>query len=521
MIKTENKNLLKNLKLILILSLTITFLHNFRLFAQNEIIPKSNYYLDSISIYHLKDTDSLLVLNNLKQVNTLGLYDFLEIVKYYHPISKSSKLINTLAENNLLKAKGGFDPKLFSYYEGKTFDKKNYFDISNSGISIPTYPGLDIKLGVETARGQFVDGQNTVPPNGLAYLGVTMPVGQGLFIDKRRNDLLKAELMTEAAEFDRQNAVNELLIDALYSYFDWIKSWKIIKVLEKAKNNALVRHRGIVQNYLVGDEPAIDTVETFIQFQTLELNYLNSINTYQNAILDLNNYLWFEDKPIVINFETIPDTTIHQDQVLDKEFLNYFNQIAGTNKDSLIVNHPEIMQYNYKIKSLNLDLELYEDRLKPQLNLKYNVLNEYLDWDGLNTQVGYLRNNYKAGLEFNFPIFLRKERGDIDATETKIKESELSLTNKILNLKNKITQELNNLQILKQNFVLSQQIRDNYGKLLNAEEVKFGLGESSIFLINSREIKLLESELKLIESDIKSALQYFKYLYVNGILYQL
>jgi hypothetical protein len=146
MIKTENKNLLKNLKLILILSLTITFLHNFRLFAQNEIIPKSNYYLDSISIYHLKDTDSLLVLNNLKQVNTLGLYDFLEIVKYYHPISKSSKLINTLAENNLLKAKGGFDPKLFSYYEGKAFDKKNYFDISNSGISIPTYPGLDIKV---------------------------------------------------------------------------------------------------------------------------------------------------------------------------------------------------------------------------------------------------------------------------------------------------------------------------------------------------------------------------------------
>lgn len=475
----------------------------------------------TLNFYHINDADSLLFLSHLKKDNTLSLYDFLEIVKFNHPISKSAKLINQLAENNLLKAKGGFDPKLFSYYDGKAFDNKNYYDFTKSGVSIPTYPGIDIKAGVETARGLFVDGENKLPPNGLAFLGITLPVGQGLFIDKRRTDLLKSELLLEAAEFDRQIAVNELYNDALYSYFEWIKAWKVKNVLEKAKDNALVRHKGIVQNYIVGDEPAIDTVETFIQFQTLELNYLNSINSYQNAILNLNNYLWYEDQPILLNQDILPDTTLHQDKVLDDKFLDFFGQLIQIDRDSILVNHPEVMSTRYKIKSLNLDLDLYNDRLKPQLNLTYNVINEYLDWDGLNQDIGYLRNNYKAGIEFNFPIFLRKERGDIDATETKIQETEFNLNNKIITLKNKISQELNNLNILRQNFTYSQQIRNNYRTLLNAEEVKFGLGESSIFLINSREIKYLESEIKLIETDFKTALQYFKYLYVNGILYQL
>lgn len=483
-------------------------------------LDKNNYdhYFDKLNL-HLKDS-SKLYKNYTKKYN-LNLIDYIKIVKSNHPIAKNTKLINTLAENNLLKANGSFDPKLFSNYESKAFDKKNYFNITNSGISVPTYPGIDIKAGVETSNGLFAGDQNTLPPNGLAFLGVTLPVGQGLFIDKRRADVNKAELLLEAAEFERQVALNDLYNEALYAYFDWIKTWKTTKVLEQAKENALVRHKGIVQNFFAGDEPAIDTVETFIQFQTLELNFINSVNSYYNSILNLNNFLWFDDQPIFINPDIIPDTTIHQNQVLDSNFINNFYDIVDFDKDSLIRNHPEVKNTEYKIKTLNVELELFNDRLKPTLNLTYNIINEYLDWDGLREDVGYLRNNYKGGIEFNFPIFLRKERGDIEATETKIKDNEFNLQNKIINLKNKIEQEFNNLQMLRQNYQYSFQIRDNYKKLLSAEEVKFDLGESSIFLINSREIKFLESEIKLIESDVKAALQYFKYLYVNGILYRL
>ena len=50
---------------------------------------------------------------------------------------------------------------------------------------------------------------------------------------------------------------------------------------------------------------------------------------------------------------------------------------------------------------------------------------------------------------------------------------------------------------------------ENYKKLFNSEEILFKNGESSLFLINSREAKVLETEKKLIELKTK----YFKTLY--------
>ena len=46
---------------------------------------------------------------------------------------------------------------------------------------------------------------------------------------------------------------------------------------------------------------------------------------------------------------------------------------------------------------------------------------------------------------------------------------------------------------------LTFQIVKDYAVLLNAEERKFFLGESSLFLVNSRESKLIDAKLKAIE----------------------
>jgi hypothetical protein len=44
---------------------------------------------------------------------------------------------------------------------------------------------------------------------------------------------------------------------------------------------------------------------------------------------------------------------------------------------------------------------------------------------------------------------------------------------------------------------------DNYTALLSAEERKFGFGESSLFLINTRESKLIDAKLKQNEVENK------------------
>jgi len=68
--------------------------------------------------------------------------------------------------------------------------------------------------------------------------------------------------------------------------------------------------------------------------------------------------------------------------------------------------------------------------------------------------------------------------------------AEVSIRNKIQAL----YLELNSYDT--QNTLIADMVM-NYRTLVEAEERKFGFGESSLFLVNSREGKLLEAELKL------------------------
>jgi len=63
-----------------------------------------------------------------------------------------------------------------------------------------------------------------------------------------------------------------------------------------------------------------------------------------------------------------------------------------------------------------------------------------------------------------------------------------------------------------QNDLIFNIVRD-YKTLLRAEERKFSFGESSLFLINSRESKLIDSELK--QNEVQK-----KYLSAKAKLFQ-
>ena len=53
-------------------------------------------------------------------------------------------------------------------------------------------------------------------------------------------------------------------------------------------------------------------------------------------------------------------------------------------------------------------------------------------------------------------------------------------------------------------------------QMLAAEKIKFEHGESSLFLLNTREAKLLETELKLAEYRLKFIKNYFEFVYLKG-----
>lgn len=152
----------------------------------------------------------------------------------------------------------------------------------------------------------------------------------------------------------------------------------------------------------------------------------------------------------------------------------------------------------------------------PNLKLDYNFLN------AANT-VGDIgspdfNSNYKVGLGFEYPLFLRKERGDIKVAKFKISDAQYDLTVQSRMLENKIKASGNELQSL---LVISRQQQlmvNNYVLLRNGEQERFNNGESSLLFINIRERSLIDAQIKLYEIQTKTALTKEKLLWNAGTL---
>jgi outer membrane protein TolC len=100
-------------------------------------------------------------------------------------------------------------------------------------------------------------------------------------------------------------------------------------------------------------------------------------------------------------------------------------------------------------------------------------------------------------LTFSTSTLFRSERGDVQLAKIKIENTQLQLEQKIQDLNNKLQQYINECNQSVQQIALYQDMVKNYAQLLALENARFNLGESSLFLINSRELKYIEAQVKM------------------------
>jgi outer membrane protein TolC len=423
----------------------------------------------------------------------MSLDEYLGYVKTFHPIVKQANLIINESEAKLLKSRGAFDPKLEVDYDRKKFKNTEYYDKLNATFKIPTWYGVEFKANFEENTGEFLNPELNVPIDGLYSAGVSVSLARGFLMNERMAMLKQAKLFTQQAQADQQLLVNQILYEASIAYFKWLKSYRNQEVFNSFLSNAQLRFDGIKKSYQAGDRAAIDTLEARLTLNNRKLDLEKARIKFVKTSLELSNFLWLDnDTPVELRPSIQPDLTTFEriDDIL--------NVTGFDNEDFDVDAHPKIQSLNLKYESLLINRRLKQNNLLPQIDLQYNFLTQTPDETGtFNTQ------NYKAGLNISFPLFLRKERGDLRLAKLKLQDIEFERTATRVNLKNKIdavTQEIESYQLQNQ---LTEELVDDYEVMLRAEERKFFLGESSLFLVNSREAKLIENLLKAIDLENK------------------
>ncbi len=435
----------------------------------------------------------LMCFNGFAQesLTTLTLEEYLGYVKKYHPVVKQTQLLVSEGEAKLLKSRGAFDPKIEVDFDRKKFSETTYYNKLNTTFKLPTWYGVELKANFENNDGTYLNPELQTPDDGLYSAGVSVSLAKGLFMNERMATLKQAKLFTQQAQANQQLLVNDVIYNALVTYYNWLKNYQSLKTYEGYTQNAKTRLDIIKKSYLAGDKPAIDTLEASINLKNRMVDLEKAKIGYIKSKLELSNYLWIDNNiPLELEEAIIPDlnTISIIDQVLNSSLLK---------SDAIdITNHPKLKALQVKKDILTIDKKLKTNNLLPTVNLQYNFLTtDYDNLNSLNTA------NYKSGLQINFPLFLRKERGDLKLAQIKLQDINFELATTEVTLKNKINSNLQEIESYNNQHIILLDLVEDYKALIQGEERKFEIGEGSLFLVNYREVKLIENELKRIDAE--------------------
>jgi outer membrane protein TolC len=450
----------------------------------------------SILIFGLALSASSFCQDKINDTQILSPDDFIAIVKAFHPIIKQADINIKKASAEITIARGGFDPSLYLNSEQKTFDGKNYYQYTNPELKIPTWYGIEVKAGLENNGGQFLNSEST--GGQTSYLGISVPLAKNLVMDKRRAVLQQAKIFKTLSEAERLNTLNELLYDAYSAYWNWVKEYQVYNVITNTIKVNEARYNLVKIGYRQGDRPAIDTVEALVQLQTFQYMQSESLVKLQNAGIELSNYLWLPNSTFYQLNLSVKPASLWDEQSIESLPVSVLDELLYAAK----LTHPKLRMFNFKLDMLEIERKLKFQSLLPMVNVKTNLLNKGYNVFK-NGSANFYENNYKFGIDIGMPLRLSEGRGGYKLAKLKIQETNYAQVLQQQSIENKIRFYYNEIIGLRQQIKIYENAYLNYQTLFRGEDTRFKAGESSLFLLNSRENKVLEALQKLVELKTK------------------
>ena len=429
-----------------------------------------------------------------------------------HPALRVANLSVEKGEQELTKARGAFDPKISATHQNKFFKSTEYYNQTYIGVDVPLRAPLMLKSSFENANGTYVSPEETTPNGGLLNAGIAVPLGQGLITDKGRTEMRQAEAYQRYSVIEQNRLIQDLRYEAYRQYWEWWMGGKVLDINREWVSIAEQRLADTKNRFLAGDIASVDTLETAIQVQNRKQKYQSAEAKWAKESLDLTSQLWQENELNFVPIESIKNTVPQKEISFDEALMNV--NVLSDRTNSVSTTNPQLLKFIPMLEQLRAEERWKKEQMKPVVNLQYNALNQATSpADDMLTM-----NNYKWGAQLSWPIFMRKAKGDLGLTRVKIEELELEALQKTTVIRNKALASIRQLELLRLQLANVSGNVNNMQRLLDAEREKFNSGESSVFLINTREQQLFDLRVQETEISTQLKLQEIEILYLLGTL---
>ena len=409
-----------------------------------------------------------------------------------HPLAIAARAVERRGTAELLSARGAYDPNLQADFERKQYIKSTYFEYVDAGVEWQSPYAFKLEGGRQWAEGININPERTLPTDGQAYLAIKLPLLQGLLTDKYRVGVRRGEVSVDLNRAAADIIRNELRYDLAVRYAEWAYADLVERITRQTEDLIRTRLDATRELYVQGDKPAVDTLEALISLANQQLASQAANVSVLVARQNLRAIYW-----------TLPEGARPDYAVLDPDL---------PLDTAVVARHPELRTLRADFADLELQRRLYREYLKPRLDVSYSVLGDGFDLtpaDGGETQGQLLTSAYKIGATFRYPLFNRRARGQLQSVDIKQAETGAKLESKRQELNLKAEANVQAAIALERQLSQLDKLVDQTERLLQAERELFSLGESTQFLLNSRE----QSYQKALTTRAKAQLSYAKAIY--------
>lgn len=437
-------------------------------------------------------SDSIFAVPDTAHSFTLG--DFYKIMIQNHPVARQAAMLSDAAKQEIRLARGNFDPRLESQFDLKQYNNTTYYQLFNSSLKLPTQSPISPIAGVQHNEGKYLNPENYIDEGSnfnQTYLGFLIPLGRGLLTDERRIAIKQAEVFGDLMEAEQIKIINKLLLDAAKDYWQWYYSYYNYRAALNTTKIGEEIFRRVKLNFEGGEASPTDTVQAKITLLERQVSQQEAFAEWKNSTLKVSTYLWdslVNPVDLPMKFAPVADPSTG---VLSQKSLEELTNNAR-------ISHPELQKLDLKLQQLELDKRLAREYMKPKLDVTYYLLNQPFNPVEHAPSIN-LTDNYKLGVDFAIPLFLRKERAKLSQIKLKLASTNYERDLATRQIMNDINTAYNSL--LSNGLIVQQQTSmvENYFRLMNAELINLDNGESDLFKINVQQEKLFQAQSKLIK----------------------
>jgi outer membrane protein TolC len=430
--------------------------------------------------------------------DSLSIEKFLDLVLQANPASRSAEFEDDAARASIRNALGGFDPSLNVDYTYKTKSEVPTIDFLNAGIEIPfaTYFGPKFISKYKRGIGSSV---NPIDRTNELGLGLKLPVFQGIFTDKRRATLAKANFRSDLAIANQRDIQNELLRDASLAYWSWSEAYLQLDVAKRVYDIALQRSTAVAERAKRGESAAIDSIEALQEVEKRRGDYLKAQRKTESASIKLGVFLWNQDgspKPL----EALPYSFPPQPEFSAAQY--------EKDKQVALRARPEIGQIEFEQRSAEIDVTFASELQRPNLEVSAEAMQYDLDKIGI--------KDYRLGVSISQPLFFREANANKQLAEIKVTRTNF----KRMEIERKILASIDDaisamLRAAERVDATTKETR--YALLMQeGERRRFQAGESSLLILNLRERAAAQAQAGQVEAQADYLRAVSDYLWATG-----